>query len=83
MGKSSLTANVETTANGWLPSSELLWAVYGFIQAAENTGNQDYLTLAQKWQTWMDYTKTTGAKVCHALYCLYEPLANESFPDLL
>lgn len=38
--------------------------MYGFIQAAENTGNQDYLALAQKWQTWMDYTKTTGAKVC-------------------
>jgi hypothetical protein len=43
--------------------SELLWAVYGFIQALESTGNKSYLGLAQKWQTWMDYTKTTAAKV--------------------
>lgn len=43
--------------------SELLWAVYGFIQALENTGNKLYLELAQKWQIWMDYTKTTAAKV--------------------
>lgn len=43
--------------------SELLWAVYGFIQALENTRNRAYLELAQKWQGWMDYTKTTGAKV--------------------
>lgn len=37
--------------------------MYAFIQAAENTGNQEYVALAQKWQNWMDYTKTTGSKV--------------------
>lgn len=44
-------------------SSELVWAVYGFIQALENTGNKNYRELAQKWQVWMDYTKATAAKV--------------------
>jgi hypothetical protein len=48
-------------------SSELLWAVYGFIQALENTGDKSYLELAQKWQVWMDYTKTTAAKVLQLL----------------
>ena len=50
-------------ANNKYPCSELLWAVYGFIQALENTGNKSYRELAQKWQGWMDYTKTTAAKV--------------------
>jgi len=45
--------------------SELLWAVYGFIQALESTENRSYLELARKWQAWMDYTKTTAAKVTH------------------
>lgn len=47
--------------------SELLWAVYAFIQAAENTSNKSYIDLAKKWQTWMDYTKTTAAHVCNSL----------------
>lgn len=45
-------------------NSELLWAVYAFIQAAENTSNKSYMNLAKKWQTWMDYTGTTAAHVC-------------------
>lgn len=44
-------------------NSELLWAVYAFIQAAESSSNQSYMDLAKKWQTWMDYTKTTAAHV--------------------
>jgi hypothetical protein len=51
--------------------SELIWAVYGFIQALENTGNKSYRELAQKWQTWMDYTKTTAAKVHWLLCCSF------------
>lgn len=47
--------------------SELLWAVYAFIQAAENTSNKSYVDLAKKWQTWIDYTKTTAAHVCKSL----------------
>jgi hypothetical protein len=50
--------------------SELLWAVYGFIQALENTADKSYRELAQKWQTWMDYTKTTAAKVDRPFFCL-------------
>ena len=45
------------------PSRELIWAVYGFIQALENTGNKSYLDLARGWQSWLDYTKTTAAEV--------------------
>lgn len=67
MGLCPLRVAIDVAANQPIPHSELLWAVYGFIQAAENTGNQDYLALAQKWQTWMDYTKITGAKVRNTL----------------
>lgn len=42
---------------------ELLWAVYAFVQALENTGKPSYAELASQWQKWIDYTKTTGAKV--------------------
>lgn len=42
---------------------ELLWAVYGCIQALENTGNPKYLKLARSWQNWLDYAKSTVAKV--------------------
>lgn len=65
------------------PLSELLWAVYGFIQAAENTGNQAYAKLAQQWQTWMDYTKTTGAHIFYkgnGQVCAVADIANQSLP---
>jgi hypothetical protein len=60
-----LDPHSELRVNNKYPSSELVWAVYGFIQALENTSNKEYQELAQKWQTWMDYTKTTAAKVYH------------------
>ncbi|KAJ5402663.1 uncharacterized protein N7487_008559 [Penicillium crustosum] len=50
-----------------LDNGELVWAVYGFIQALENTGDKRYQELAQKWQVWMDYTKTTAAKSANPL----------------
>ncbi|KAJ5214340.1 hypothetical protein N7449_001509 [Penicillium cf. viridicatum] len=50
-----------------LDNGELVWAVYGFIQALENTGRKNYQELAQKWQVWMDYTKTTAAKSANPL----------------
>lgn len=59
--------------------SELLWAVYAFIQAAENTSNQSYIDLAKKWQAWMDYTKTTAAHVCMPSY--YGPPTKEMCAD--
>lgn len=43
--------------------SELLWAVYGCIQALENSKNPKYIKLAQGWQNWLDYAKSTVATV--------------------
>ncbi|KAJ6097338.1 hypothetical protein N7499_001712 [Penicillium canescens] len=66
-----------------LDNGELLWAVYGFIQALESTGNKSYLGLAQKWQTWMDYTKTTAAKIFYlgdGQVCAVIDLKNQSLP---
>lgn len=33
---------------------ELLWAVYAFVQALENTGKPSYAELASQWQKWID-----------------------------
>ncbi|CAG8058267.1 unnamed protein product [Penicillium salamii] len=66
-----------------LDNGELLWAVYGFIQALENTGNKSYLELAQKWQTWLDYTKTTAAKIFYfgsGKVCAVVAMENQSLP---
>ncbi|KAJ5662378.1 uncharacterized protein N7477_009994 [Penicillium maclennaniae] len=66
-----------------LDNSELLWAVYGFIQALESTGDKSYASLAQKWQIWMDYTKTTAAKIFYqgnGRVCAVIDLKDQSLP---
>ncbi|RAO69576.1 uncharacterized protein BHQ10_005588 [Talaromyces amestolkiae] len=66
-----------------LDNGELLWAVYAFIQAAENTSNKSYIDLANKWQTWMDYTKTTAAHIFYrgdGKVCAVTDIKNQSLP---
>ncbi|KAJ5610641.1 GPI anchored protein [Penicillium lagena] len=66
-----------------LDNGELLWAVYGFIQALENTNNASYKELASKWQTWMDYTKTTAAQIFYkgnGRVCSVIDIKNQSLP---
>ncbi|EPS34573.1 hypothetical protein PDE_09537 [Penicillium oxalicum 114-2] len=66
-----------------LDNGELLWAVYAFIQAAENTPSKAYGELAKKWQSWMDYTKTT---IAHIFYqgsgklCAVVDIKDQSLP---
>lgn len=42
---------------------ELLWAVYGCIEALESTNSPRYIQLAHQWQNWLDYAKSNAAKV--------------------
>jgi hypothetical protein len=42
---------------------ELLWAVYSIIQVLETSPRADYQALANGWQVWLDYTKTTAVTV--------------------
>lgn len=42
---------------------QLVWAVYGFIHALEKSGKKSDRELAQGWQEWLDYTKTTADKI--------------------
>lgn len=44
-------------------NSELLWSVYGAISVLDSTKNKEYLSLAKRWQSWLDYTKNTAARV--------------------
>ncbi|OOQ85565.1 putative GPI anchored protein [Penicillium brasilianum] len=66
-----------------LDNGELLWAVYAFIQAAESSSNQSYIDLAKKWQTWMDYTKTTAAHIFYegaGKVCAVVDIKNQTLP---
>ncbi|CAI7565174.1 unnamed protein product [Penicillium glandicola] len=66
-----------------LDNGELIWAVYGFIQALENTGNKNYRELAQKWQVWLDYTKTTAASIFYlgdGRVCAVIDIEDQSLP---
>ncbi|KAH8807307.1 putative GPI anchored protein [Xylogone sp. PMI_703] len=46
-----------------LDNGELLWAVYGCIQALEDTGKSKHLKLARDWQNWLDYAKSNVATI--------------------
>ncbi|KAH6713228.1 putative GPI anchored protein [Leptodontidium sp. MPI-SDFR-AT-0119] len=46
-----------------LDNGELIWAVYGLIQVLETSNDPEYRKLAKSWQSWLDYTKSTVAKV--------------------
>ncbi|SPO01984.1 probable GPI anchored protein [Cephalotrichum gorgonifer] len=48
-----------------LDNGELLWAVYAVIQALEKSHNKSFLKLAEGWQAWLDYTKSTAPKIFH------------------
>ena len=42
-----------------LDNGENIWAIYSVIQALQSTRRADYQTLANDWQTYLDYLKTT------------------------
>jgi hypothetical protein len=42
---------------------ELLWAVYSAVQVLETSHRADYQALAKRWEEWLDYSKSTAAKV--------------------
>ncbi|QQK44756.1 putative GPI anchored protein [Penicillium digitatum] len=66
-----------------LDNGELIGAVDGFIPALESTGNKSYQELAQQWQVWMDYTKTTAAKIFYkgnGRVCTVIDIKDQSLP---
>ena len=46
-----------------LDNGELLWAVYGAVQALESSSKAKYQKLGKQWQAWLDYTKTNAARI--------------------
>ena len=53
-----------------LVHSELIWAVYSAVQVLETSPILGYSDLAKGWQSWLDYTKSTAAKVCQLAHLL-------------
>lgn len=46
-----------------LDNGELLWAVYGAVQALESSSKTKYQSLGKQWQAWLDYAKTNAARM--------------------
>ncbi|KAM0713761.1 hypothetical protein Q7P37_010723 [Cladosporium fusiforme] len=46
-----------------LDNGELLWAVYAAVQALETSRKPEYQALARQWQAWLDFTKSTVARI--------------------
>ena len=61
---------------------ELLWAVYSAIQVLETSNESNFQALAKGWQAWLDYTKSTAAKIFYAgngSVCAVTDLKNQSY----
>lgn len=61
-------ADIEPTSD-WvdrvpgLDNGELLWAVFGAVEALQSHGNSAYIELGHQWQAWLDYAKGNAARV--------------------
>ncbi|CAM1502473.1 Fc.00g044570.m01.CDS01 [Cosmosporella sp. VM-42] len=57
--------------DGWddivpgLDNGELIWGVYGAIQALEGHHKASFRRLAKGWQNWLNYVSSTAAKIFH------------------
>ncbi|KUJ15856.1 putative GPI anchored protein [Mollisia scopiformis] len=51
-----------------LDNGGLIWAVYSAVQVLEMSAMPEYNDLVKKWQSWLDYTKTTAAKVVSHIF---------------
>ncbi|KAF2191459.1 putative GPI anchored protein [Zopfia rhizophila CBS 207.26] len=66
-----------------LDNGELLWAVYGVIEALDSSENSKYQRLAKQWQVWLDYAKHTSAEVFYngtGRVCAVTSISNQSNP---
>lgn len=81
MGKGRRRSMSRTLLTG--ESRELLWAVYGCIQALEKSCKQSHHRLAANWQQWFDYAKTNVVRVFYqgdGHVCAVTSIGNQSLP---
>ncbi|KFA66944.1 hypothetical protein S40285_05738 [Stachybotrys chlorohalonatus IBT 40285] len=65
-----------------LDNGELVWAVYGAIQALEKSNKRSYRKLARDWSVWLDYVKTTAADVFYVgegVVCAVTTVGNQTY----
>jgi len=46
-----------------LDNGENIWAIYAVVEALQKVGKKDYSTLASHWEGYLNYLKTTAAKI--------------------
>ncbi|KAH7309627.1 putative GPI anchored protein [Stachybotrys elegans] len=66
-----------------LDNGELVWAVYACIHVLRSTSSSEYHGLADAWQVWLDYVKTTAADVFYqgdGRVCAVTSIGNQSLP---
>jgi hypothetical protein len=66
-----------------LDNWENLWAIVALVEVLNAHHNPEFQELAKGWQAYLDYTKTTAAKILYAgegSVCSVTDLANQSLP---
>ncbi|KAF8499481.1 putative GPI anchored protein [Hysterangium stoloniferum] len=66
-----------------LDNGENIWAISAVIEALELTGRKNYQQLANNWQTYLDFLKTTALKIFYrgnGHICAVTDIANQSLP---
>lgn len=66
-----------------LDNGELLWAIYGAVHVLGCSDDGKNRELAEGWQGWLDYAKSTASKVFYAGnggVCAVTDIKNQSFP---
>lgn len=75
--------------DGWdnivpgLDNGELIWAVYGCIEALEKRPEPKYHKLAKSWQKWFDYVSSTASQIFYigeGRVCAVTEMKNQSLP---
>lgn len=66
-----------------LDNGELIWAVYAAVQVLEPSRNNEWQSLAEGWQNWLDYTASNAARIFYngtGRVCAVTDLGDQSLP---
>ncbi|KAH6888458.1 hypothetical protein B0T10DRAFT_514173 [Thelonectria olida] len=66
-----------------LDNGELIWAVYGAVEALNSRRQPKFTKIAKDWQNWLDYVASTAGKVFHrggGKVCAVTEMADQTLP---
>ncbi|KAF7552641.1 hypothetical protein G7Z17_g4164 [Cylindrodendrum hubeiense] len=66
-----------------LDNGELIWAVYGCVEALRTQHKSKFTKIANGWQDWLDYVASTAADIFHigdGKVCAVTAIADQTLP---